>query len=166
MSTEVWGYIDTKGHARLCLIEGCYHRGQILSHRSSGPATETEDETCLDCGYVITKAQNHVHKPLPGYQFDDDRHWQVCGCGEVLNRQDHMDANKDEKCDLCNGKTNSGNTEPGTTPGTDDPGQSGRDENDKDLTWLWILLAVVVAAGGGFAVYWFVFKKRNAKSAK
>lgn len=172
MATDVWGYIDTKGHAYLCLIEGCYYRGEILSHRSSGPATETEDETCLDCGYVITKAQNHVHKPLPGYQFDDNSHWQVCGCGEVLNKQDHVDANGDEKCDLCNSQGNPANTEPGVNPGTDpgtnNPGQTGNsDENGKDLIWLWILLAVVVVAGGGFAIYWFVFKKKeNDKNAK
>ncbi len=173
MATDVWGYIDTKGHAHLCLIEGCYHRGEILSHRSSGPATETEDETCLDCGYVITKAQNHAHKPLPGYQFDDDSHWQVCGCGEILNKQDHVDANEDEKCDICNGKTNSGNTEPGTTPGTDNPGtdnpgqSGGGDENIKNLTWLWILLVILVGAGSGFAIFWFVFKKKeNNKNAK
>ena len=173
MATDVWGYIDTKGHAHLCLIEGCYYLGEILSHRSSGPATETEDEICLDCGYVIAKAQKHVHKALSGYQFDDDSHWQVCGCGEILNKQDHMDANEDEKCDICNGKTNSENTEPGTTPGTDNPGtdnlgQPGdNDENGKDLTWLWILLAVVVVAGGGFAIYWFMFKKKeNDKNAK
>ena len=34
-------------------------------------------------------------------------------------------------------------------------------------TWLWILLAVVAAAGGGFAIYWFLFrKKENDKNAK
>ena len=74
-----------------------------------------------------------------------------------------MDANKDEKCDLCNGKTNSGNTEPDTTPGTDDPGQSGCDENGKDLTWLWMLLVAIVAIGGGFTICWFVLKKKRKR---
>jgi hypothetical protein len=154
------------------MTENCTYCGDVTPHRSSGPATETEDETCLDCGYVITKAKNHVHKALPGYQFDDDGHWQICGCGESLNKQEHIDANGDEKCDLCNEKTNSENTEPDTTPdadnpGTDNPGQSGGDENSNNLTWLWILLAVVVVAGGGFAIYWFVFKKKeNDKNAK
>jgi len=173
MATDVWGYIDTKGHAHLCLIEGCYYRGEILPHRSSGPATETEDETCLDCGYVITKTKNHVHKPLSGYQTDSDSHWQICGCGEILSKVTHTDTDGDGKCDLCNSQTNSGNTEPGTTPGTDNPGtdnpgqSGGSDENGKDLTWLWILLVILVGAGGGFAIFWFVFKKKeNNKNAK
>ena len=68
-----------------------------------------------------------------------------------------MDANEDGKCDLCNGKTDSANTD----PGTNNPGQAGGGEDSgKNLTWLWILLAVVVVAGGGFAIYWFVFKKK------
>ena len=55
-----------------------------------------------------------------------------------------------------------------TDSGTDNPGRPGvNDENGKNLTWLWILLAVVVVAGGGFAIYWFVFKKKeNDKNAK
>ena len=79
-----------------------------------------------------------------------------------------MDANGDEKCDICNGKADSANTDPGANPGTNNPGQTGdSDENGKDLTWLWILLAVVVVAGGGFAIYWFVLKKKeNDKNAK
>ena len=38
---------------------------------------------------------------------------------------------------------------------------------DPGQPWLWILLAVVVVAGGGFAIYWLVFKKKeNDKNAK
>jgi hypothetical protein len=135
----------------------------------------------LDCGYVIAKVQKHVHKALSGYQFDDDSHWQICACGEILNKQDHIDTNGDGKCDSCNRQKNPVNTEPGTTPDTkpgtepgtdnpktDNPGQPGNsDENGKDLTWLWILLVAIVAAGGGFAIYWFVLKKKeNDKNAK
>ena len=105
---------------------------------------------------------------MPGYQFNDDSHWQVCGCGEILNKQEHIDANGDKKCDLCNSQGNPENTESGVNPGTNNPGQPGdSDENDKDLTWLWIMLAVVVVAGSSFAIYWLVLKKKeNDKNAK
>ena len=154
------------------MTENCTYCGDVTPHRSSGPATDDTDEVCLDCGYVITKAKNHVHKPLPGYQFDDDSHWQVCGCGEILNMQNHLDANGDEKCDLCNRQEDPSDTQSGADPeidsGTNDTDQpGGSDETGKNLTWLWITIVAVAAVGGGVFLYLFVFKKKeNDKNAK
>ena len=101
LATDVWGFIDPTGHAHLCLTEGCSYREQTTPHRSSGPATEDADEVCLDCGYVITKALNHTHTPLAGYQTDGESHWTVCGCGEILEKLAHADDDGDGKCDVC-----------------------------------------------------------------
>ncbi len=172
LATDSWVFVTANSHARTCLTENCQHTGAFAPHRSSGPATDEKDEVCIDCGYVITKAKNHVHKPLSGYQTDGESHWQVCGCGEILDKGAHTDTDGDGKCDICNGQIGSGNTEPGTTPGTDNPGtdnpgQSGGDKDGNNLTWLWILLVILVGAGGGFAIFWFVFKKKeNEKNAK
>lgn len=168
LATDSWVFVTANSHARMCLTENCQHAGDFAPHRSSGPATDEKDEVCIDCGYVITKAKNHVHTPLSGYQTDGDSHWQICGCGEILGKEAHTDTDGDGKCDLCNGQTNPENAGPGTAPGTDNPDRSGDgDENGKNLTWLWILLVVLAGAGGGFAIFWFVFKKKeNNKNAK
>ena len=167
LATDSWVFVTANSHARKCQTENCQHTGAFAPHRSSGPATDEKDEVCIDCGYVITKAKNHVHKPMPGYQTDGESHWQICGCGEILDKEAHADTDGDGKCNLCNGQINAENTEPGTIPGTDNPGQSGGDEDGSDLTWLWILLVILVGAGGGFAIFWFVFKKKeNEKNAK
>ena len=57
-------------------------------------------------------------------------------------------------------------TEPGTTPGTDDP-NTPDDPTDDDKDGLGagaivgiVIGAVVVLGGGGFALYWFVLKKK------
>lgn len=101
LATEVWGFIDGLGHAHMCLTEDCYYRDELLPHRSSGPATDDVDEICLDCGYVMTKAPNHKHKPKGGYDSDDDRHWLICICGEPMNDEPHKDKNGDGVCDIC-----------------------------------------------------------------
>lgn len=48
-------------------------------------------------------------------------------------------------------------TEPTSAPTTDE------EEGGKDLLWLWVALVVIAVGGGGFALCWFVLrKKRNA----
>ena len=40
----------------------CGVSGKVVSHVSSGPATEDTPETCTTCGYVITPELSHVHR--------------------------------------------------------------------------------------------------------
>lgn len=68
---------------------------------SGGAATEKDDEICLDCGYVIAPATGHIHTPLEGYRNDEDSHWKLCACGEVMEKNFHVNLNTDTKCDLC-----------------------------------------------------------------
>ena len=158
LATEVWGFIDPTGHAHLCLTENCYFRGEVMAHRSSGPATAEKDEVCLDCGYVITLSENHAHTAKDDtYQKDDLEHWQVCACGQRMNEQPHTDNDSDGKCDVCQHPTQ-------TVPET--PGETGtpvapEKQDDSSLLWLWILLAVVLAGGIAFFVVFFLKKKKK-----
>ena len=126
-----------------------------MPHRSSGPATEDTDEVCLDCGFVITRSKNHTHTDTEKFQYDEGNHWKVCNCGEMIEQEEHIDTNQDGKCDICDYQKETTNTKPGTDK---DEENDKKDENS--LVWLWILLAVIVAAGGGFTIYWFVIRKK------
>ena len=55
---ENWLY-DSENHYKEC--SECHERKDIEKHVSSGPATETEAEVCLVCGYEITPKQGHKH---------------------------------------------------------------------------------------------------------
>ena len=54
-----WGYKGADGHAHVCTRNPA-HKDGVVAHTSSGSATETEDEVCTICGYVITPATGHV----------------------------------------------------------------------------------------------------------
>lgn len=178
LATDVWGFIDASGHAHLCLTQDCYYRDDVTPHRSSGAATADKDEVCLDCGYVITLAANHTHAALEGYQCDAVNHWKVCGCGEIMDKKDHINSNDDNKCDICGYLLSSddpGSTEdPGNTedPGsTDNPGDDTEDATSPSDTdsgsknnnsyVIWIVLAVSLTLGAAAGVGFVVWNKKK-----
>ena len=144
LATEVWGFIDASGHAHVCLVEGCYYRGDVIPHKSSGPATEETDEVCLDCGYVITLSKNHVHASLDAYQQDENGHYKICGCGEVLERGAHTDDDLDGKCDVCSITLKQDASGITPTPSKTEDVK----EKKSSLLWLWILIGSFMIAGG------------------
>ncbi|MBQ4120879.1 MAG: hypothetical protein IJD35_02570, partial [Clostridia bacterium] len=95
-------------------------------------------------------------------------------CGEEYGgNPPHIDADENGKCDICNHEaggssvddpTDNGDHEAGDL-GADDPTNTGYPTNYDGLeTWVTVLIAVgsaLVLAGGGFAVYWFVIRKRR-----
>ena len=98
---------------------------------------------------------------------DGSNHWRVCSCGHKGYVEAHADENTDDKCDTC-GKdmpTTPGGDEPGTTPGTDDP-NTPDDPDKKDGLGAGAIVGIVigsvaVAGVGGFALFWFVIKKKT-----
>ncbi len=58
---------DNTGHWLQCA--NCKYRENVIKHTSAGPATDTEDEKCTECQYIITPAKGHVHEAqlVPGY---------------------------------------------------------------------------------------------------
>ena len=163
LATQVWGFIDGEGHAHMCLTEDCYYRGEVIPHRSSGTVTADADEVCLDCGYVITLSENHTHTPLELTQYDKDSHWKVCGCGEILEKENHSDSNGDKKCDVCgsllSGSPSGGNEQPDrdTTATSDD----GSDSNSA-VIWIVVAVSVVLGVAGGILLVLWQKKKKKA----
>ena len=150
LATDVWGFIDPTGHAHMCLTENCYFRGEVEQHRSSGAATADTDEVCLDCGYVITLSENHKHAPAGGIHFDGESHWYVCGCGEIINKSAHKDADGNGLCDTCDSEVTAENG-----------GGGKKDDGNGDSGLVWIIVVIVVLVAGAVTAYLIIKKKRS-----
>ena len=96
------------------------------------------------------------HKISDDWKHDENNHWRTCTvCDEILIETQMAHDMNGETCATCN----YANTVPDT--GDPDVDPSGNDDNGKDLTWLWILLAVLVVIGGGVGCYFAFFKKKQ-----
>ncbi len=51
---------EQAGHAWICA--DCKATSELEKHNPGPEATETEPQTCKDCGYIITPAKNHTHE--------------------------------------------------------------------------------------------------------
>ena len=51
---------DASGHWHACQNEGCTDKADFAKHTPGEDATETTDQTCTECGYVITPAFGHI----------------------------------------------------------------------------------------------------------
>lgn len=78
---------DASGHWHACTV--C---GEVLEkepHTPGPEATETTDQTCLDCGFVIQTAQSHTHTPNGDLLANEAGHWNQCACGEKIGEEGH-----------------------------------------------------------------------------
>lgn len=65
-------------------------------------ATCTEAKHCKRCGIVDGEALGHI---ASDWKHDLVSHWKTCtrnGCGKQLEKADHIDTNKNQRCDICN----------------------------------------------------------------
>ena len=51
---------DASGHWHACLNDGCTDKADLARHIPGAAATETENQTCTECGYVITPSLGHI----------------------------------------------------------------------------------------------------------
>ena len=51
---------DATGHWHDCQNEGCTEKGDFAQHTPGTAPTETEDQTCTECGYVIAPSLGHI----------------------------------------------------------------------------------------------------------
>jgi len=96
----------------------------------------------------------HVHDHGTAWESDANNHWNECSCGDKANKNAHNDGNADGKCDVCDYQmTNGGgNIE---TPDESKDGLSGG-----AIAGI-VVGSVVVVGVGGFAIFWFVIKKKS-----
>lgn len=83
---EDW-FSDKREHYRQCNI--CGYTEEPVPHTPGPEATDTEDQVCLDCGFVLEAAGKHTHKPVGNFLSNDQQHWFLCECGELMSENDH-----------------------------------------------------------------------------
>ncbi|MBR2984962.1 MAG: hypothetical protein IKC60_05620, partial [Clostridia bacterium] len=119
---------------------------------SGGEATCTEKAICSTCGNAYGSLKAHDFGTE--WKSDENNHWKECACGEKSEQGAHADLDENGTCDTC------GRELPQETP------EIKPDEPEKDGlsggAIAGIAVAGVAVAGiGGFAIFWFVIKKKT-----
>jgi hypothetical protein len=119
-----------------------------------------------------------AHSHGTEWKTDANEHWNECACGDRANKAAHSDSNHDGKCDTCEYQMSTipdtpdhpndtpdhpNNPEqPNNTP--DDPIDDPTDDKEGLGAGAIAGIAVgsaAVAGAGGFAIFWFVIKKKS-----
>ena len=154
---------------------------------TAGVNTNGSDASEFNEGYLssykyIKIASVHIHDYGTTWKSDENNHWKECECGDKANTAPHADEDNDGKCDTCeyqmsttpNTPDNPNNTpdNPNNTP--DDPNNTPDNPNntpddpsdDKDALGAGAIVGIVIGSVavvgiGGFALFWFVIKKKT-----
>jgi len=130
-----WDYKGEDGHAHVC---SCGAKDEILAHTPNITApTETEDQVCTTCGYVIASKTGPVDPPVTDTTTPPTT-------GDTTTEPSH------------GGDDNKEDTKPDTTPSEKDD-----EQKQEGMPWWSILLIAVAAAGIGVAVTILVLKKKK-----
>ncbi len=122
----------------------------------------TDGTKCRDCGEIFT-AQTEI--PALGHKYDSACDADCNTCGEERTPAEHADADHDGKCDACDGSmgtANSAPSEPSTPSEPADPAPSDGNGGLGTGAIVGIVIGSVAVVGtGGFAIFWFVIKKKT-----
>ena len=171
---ETWGILNALGHnpSTAWSTDGEYHwkectrcAGQQLEKaaHSGGTATCTEKAVCATCNTAYGNTVAHSHGSE--WKTDANEHWNECACGDKANKAAHTDSNNDGKCDTCEYQMSTTPDNPNNTP--DNPNNTPDDPNeDKDGLGAGAIVGIVIGSVavvgiGGFALFWFVIKKKS-----
>ncbi len=123
------------------------------------------DGSCDACGYTMTVTPPpHTHAHGSTWVTDEDEHWNECECGDKANKAVHVDSDNNGKCDTCDYTMSTGTVDPGnsdTQPPVDNPPTDDNDGLGAGAIVGIVLGSVAVVGGGGFALFWFVIRKKR-----
>ncbi|MBQ8620740.1 MAG: hypothetical protein IJ422_00315 [Oscillospiraceae bacterium] len=150
-----WTY-DAESHWHKC--SRCDAKTGEEAHTPGAEATEETAQTCTICGYEITPALGHMHKltkvdATVTCTEAGHKAYYICECGkwfvdaagtvEITDKNSvlsealgHMDADDDNKCDVCDAIL--GAEQPNTPDTPDDVPQTG--DNSKTVLWTTALI--------------------------
>ena len=127
------------GHDQTCTVCGEILVPATGEHTAGAPATCTTAQTCTVCGEELAPA--HGHSVGVEWICDENEHYKLCGCGEKLDKGEHIDEDGDKLCDVCKHSLKKG-LSTGAIIG--------------------IVAGSVAGAGAiAFLVYWFLIKKKT-----
>ena len=133
---------------------------------SGGTATCTAKAVCTVCNneYGNTAAHSHGSE----WKTDANEHWTECVCGDKANKAAHTDSNNDGKCDTCEYQMSTTPDNPDNPNNTPDNPNNTPDNpsDDKDGLGAGAIVGIVIGSVavvgiGGFALFWFVIKKKS-----
>ena len=129
--------------------KGIYVATASINKDGSESVTYTPDNIAT---YKYLKIA-HTHEFGAEWKSDADNHWNECVCGGKSNVGAHTDGNGDSKCDTCEY----------AMPVSDGSGNGGSDNGGLGAgAIIGIVIGSVLVVGiGGFAIFWFVIKKRT-----
>ena len=154
----------------------CGDKSSEANHIPGAEATETTDQVCTVCNYVMQEALGHTHN-YNSSKNDETNHWKECACGEKAEVSQHTwndgeitkEPTVDEEgvktytCTVCGHSKDESIAklppQTDTPPTTDEP-----NENDGLSGGAIAGIAVgstAVVAVGGFSLFWFVIKKKK-----
>lgn len=79
---------DADAHWFVCMI--CGETTEKASHEAGDEATETTDQLCTTCGYVMQRGGNHIHKESGIWHSNDVGHWTHCACLVYFDPEAHV----------------------------------------------------------------------------
>ena len=136
-------------HTRVCSLNGEHKE---TADCSGGTATCTEKAICEHCNTAYGDTAQHNHGTA--WESDANNHWNECSCGDKTNVGTHADSDNNGKCDTCDYQMGNGGGA-AETPDTPKDGLSGG-----AIAGI-VVGSVVVLGLGGFALVWFVIKKKS-----
>ena len=154
-----WITSDADNHWKVC---ACGKKDQEGAH-----ADADQNGKCDTCDKEMPLPHTHAH--ATEWSKDDTKHWHECSCGDKKDEAEHSfgdwnvtkqptatEAGTRERACIC------GATQTESIPAT---GEVVAPNEERGLPTGAVVAIVIgsatVAAGGGFAVWWFVISKRS-----
>ena len=126
------------------------HWNECACGDKANKAAHTDSDTngkCDVCGADVPVAPpSHNHDYGTTWKSDENNHWKECECGDKANRASHADGDSDGNCDAC---------------GYVMPVPSAGDGLPVGAVVGIVIGSAAVAGVGGFALFWFVIKKKS-----
>ena len=123
---------------------------------------------------VIIIAPGHSHGAT--WEKDATNHWNECSCGDRTNIGAHVDENSDGNCDVCGwvdpnftpvvpgpGEGGQGGSTPDNTPDATEPESANEGLSGGAIAGIAVgsTVGAIALGAGGFAIFWFVIKKKS-----
>ena len=150
---------DATHHWHECMI--CGEATEKAAHTPGDAATETTDQLCVDCGYVLQKSPNHQHTMAVDWLSNDVGHWYYCAClafsppeahefaEGVMNEEDNTIS---YQCNICGQVVTEAIVEQTLPEETTEPTQEPQNGSDAEISLYGIPLWMILAACLGISV--------------
>ena len=137
----------------------CGDKSSEANHIPGAEATETTDQVCTVCNFVIQESLGHTHN-YNSSKNDETNHWKECACGEKGELGAHADNDSTGDCDVCGYQITT------TTPDQTDTPNSNNNVSDSSnaggcggIIGGASVIVISLAGAGAF----LIFRKKRAR---